>query len=395
MNCLFVNLHEPVADSGGIEAVTGILSKEFRTKGINTFCLWQLPGPTSADKYAFDESKSIKNLSAEDISRLLLHWQIDVVIVQAFNEKVVLLNKAIKISHRDVKLLYTLHCNPGWEMQSITRDSLKNSLKSQKFRSLVKLSLYPFFRAYLQLKYIHTYRKIYKLSDKIILLSPHFIDLFEKIYKIKDETKLTSIPNPCRFITSDKPFSILQKKDKIVLIVARLLESQKNLLRALSIWKEIEKDDSLKDWNLTIVGDGPDKGKYLDYIHSNKLKRVNLVGQQNPVSYYSRTAIFMMTSSYEGFPMTLLEAQYYGCVPIVFDTFESLRDIIKSDHNGIIINKHNDSDFTNQLKKLMSDSDYLHYLSNHAQADSIRYYSADIASEWILLFESLDLSIKD
>lgn len=393
MNCLFVNLHEPVADSGGIEAVTGILSKEFRTKGINTFCLWQLPGPTSADKYAFDESKSIKNLSAEDISRLLLHWQIDVVIVQAFNEKVALIKEAINISRHDIKLIYCLHSIPGWELKSLTWHNLLGLLKEQKGRTAIKLLFYPLFRLYHKLNVLRTYRHIYFTCEKVVLLSPQYIELFKSTYKINNDTKIDTIPNPCRFIVNEAS-SCIDNRNKTILIVSRLIENPKRILKALSIWNTIEKDDSLKDWNLTIVGDGPDKGKYLDYIHSNKLKRVNLVGQQNPVSYYSRAAIFMLTSSYEGFPMTLLEAQCYGCVPIVYNSFESIKDVISSEENGIIIQNNDELSYVAKLKHLMTNSQYLRTLSENSMSDSLRFSHQIIADKWFSMFESLGVSIN-
>lgn len=41
-----------------------------------------------------------------------------------------------------------------------------------------------------------------------------------------------------------------------------------------------------------------------------------------------------MTSAFEGFGMTLVEAQQYGVVPIVMDSYKSLHDIIKNDETA-------------------------------------------------------------
>ena len=45
----------------------------------------------------------------------------------------------------------------------------------------------------------------------------------------------------------------------------------------------------------------------------------------------------MMTSSFEGWGLTLTEAQQYGCVPLAFHSFASLTDIITDKVNGFAI----------------------------------------------------------
>ena len=56
--------------------------------------------------------------------------------------------------------------------------------------------------------------------------------------------------------------------------------------------------------------------------------------QQNTIK---RAPILCMTSNYEGFPMVLVEAMQYGCVPFAFDSFPSLYDIINDGINGVIV----------------------------------------------------------
>ena len=57
----------------------------------------------------------------------------------------------------------------------------------------------------------------------------------------------------------------------------------------------------------------------------------------------------MMTSHIEGWPMTLLEAQQYGCVPIVYNTFAALSEIIENNVNGYIIGKYDEEAFFNAI----------------------------------------------
>lgn len=69
------------------------------------------------------------------------------------------------------------------------------------------------------------------------------------------------------------------------------------------------------------MGDGSSKLEYETLVSNLNLKKVEFLGFQDPVPYYKNASIFLMTSSLEGFGMTLVEAQCYGVVPIVMDSF--------------------------------------------------------------------------
>ena len=71
--------------------------------------------------------------------------------------------------------------------------------------------------------------------------------------------------------------------------------------------ENLKKDFSVELW---IVGDGPDKKIYQDYIIKNKLEEnVKLLGmQKNPFPYMKEADYILLTSEYEGFPVTYMEA---------------------------------------------------------------------------------------
>ena len=61
-----------------------------------------------------------------------------------------------------------------------------------------------------------------------------------------------------------------------------------------------------------------------------------------------------MTSGFEGWPMVLMEAMPMGVVPIAFNSFESLQDIISHKENGIIIPNNDMDKYVAGLKWLMT-----------------------------------------
>ena len=65
----------------------------------------------------------------------------------------------------------------------------------------------------------------------------------------------------------------------------------------------------------------------------------------------------MMTSAFEGFGMTLVEAQQYGVVPLAMDTYGSLHDIITDGQNGEIIADNDLDEYARRLRVLMENSE--------------------------------------
>lgn len=396
MNCLFVNLHEPVTNQGGIETVTGVLSEEFRLQyNIKTYCLFGKTGRKDASRYPFECSMSMSGLSTAEISALLIKWDINIIIIQAYNEMVPIFRSAIKFTEKDIKLLYVLHCNPGWEFRFSKWRTVKKMPSQQGLRGLIKVIFFPLFRVYSRMIIRHTYRRNYKLCDKIILLSPQFIPEYKKLFYIKDNIKFHSIANPCVFNANNiqNNTSIGQKK-KNVLIVSRLLEFQKRISYALKIWQNIEMDSRYSDWNLIIVGYGQDEDLYRNYVNDHNLKRVSFMGKQNPQQFYIDSSIFLMTSEFEGFGLTLVEAQNFGCVPIAFDSFSSIFDIITHKRNGIIVNNNNVGKYIEWLKKIMNDNLFRQELATYAIADARKFSIAKISNDWIDFFIRLGLKIN-
>ena len=94
------------------------------------------------------------------------------------------------------------------------------------------------------------------------------------------------------------------KNKKLFVFIGRLDDSSKKVSRAINLVKK------LSDVNLLIVGDGPDKKMYEDLVKENNLsKKITFVGQKtNPYPYIKIADYIILTSDYEGFPVTYLEA---------------------------------------------------------------------------------------
>lgn len=172
--------------------------------------------------------------------------------------------------------------------------------------------------------YIHSnYKHLYKKESEFKeFFDKREIRKFEHIIFVSNESKkdflnsyqeeekkclvLNNFINTKEIIELSKEKIKQQKpKDKtLFMFVGRLDDSSKKLGRAITLIKK------LKDTQLWIIGDGPDKKKYQELVESEKLDdRIKFLGAKtNPYPYMNIADYIILTSDYEGFPVTYLEA---------------------------------------------------------------------------------------
>lgn len=133
---------------------------------------------------------------------------------------------------------------------------------------------------------------------------------------------------------------------KVALMASRL-EKEKNIELAINSWAEVIK--SFPGAGLLIVGNGSREKSLKHLVKSRRLENSvvfeNWVDKGILYSYYKTADLFLNTSLFEGYGMTLVEANYAGCkiistdvgvareVGAIISSFESVRfaeDIIKS-----------------------------------------------------------------
>ena len=114
-------------------------------------------------------------------------------------------------------------------------------------------------------------------------------------------------------------------------------------------------------WRLHAIGDGSDFVKCQNYAQELNIdNHITWHGWQsdpwslvrNEIRYVSA---LLLTSSFEGFPMTLLEAMSYGIPCISSDCESGPEDIIKNGINGFLYPPGNLTEFTMLLNKIISD----------------------------------------
>ncbi len=197
-------------------------------------------------------------------------------------------------------------------------------------------------------------------------------------------TNVMCIPNPCSL--DGQKVSIKSAKSKTILAVGRLHE-QKGFDLLLQAWKPIEKTYS--DWSLRIVGEGPKRAELEAQIESQGLKRVVLVGATNNVlDEYEAASIFVLSSRYEGLPLALIEAMWFGLPCIAFDCPQGPAELLAEDRGWLVPNG-DIAELTAQIANALSHPEEALKRAQKAQSFAQTTYSeAAIMPQWVQLIES-------
>ena len=78
-----------------------------------------------------------------------------------------------------------------------------------------------------------------------------------------------------------------------------------------------------------------------------------------------------------------------GCVPVAFDSYSAVHDIIDSGKNGVIVPEGDIDGYARALQALMNNPEELQRLSDNARKDCMRYSRENIAKQWKTLLENL------
>ena len=179
-----------------------------------------------------------------------------------------------------------------------------------------------------------------------------YLDCYDKLYCVSDAVydKLASMFPEKRsrmevlhnFIDADEIRRKSEEKADIseftgefkILTIARL-EYQKGIDIAISAAQILEERGIPFKWY--VIGDGSERKRLGRMIRAKGLDNsfILLGIRQNPYPYLKACDLFALTSRFEGYPVTLIEARAL-CVPILASDMPCIREQISDGVNGIL-----------------------------------------------------------
>lgn len=221
------------------------------------------------------------------------------------------------------------------------------------------------------------FRMIERHADVVVTLTEGDSHLWKKA------RHLEVIPNFSTMAVS----RMADYKNKRVIAVGRL-SAEKGYDRLLKIWKRVSPQH--QDWSLEFFGDGKLHSMLTNMIHDLQLLNVTINPPTPHISEeYSKSAICVMTSHFEGFPLVLLEAIRHGLPCIAFDCPFGPASIIKDGICGYLIEENSIEQYAQKLSLLMDQEDIWKSLSKEAIKRGEDFSVETVMNRWRQLFEDL------
>lgn len=223
------------------------------------------------------------------------------------------------------------------------------------------------------------------VSDKLhdILATSDFVD-GKKLYTVLDILNVSLIRAMAKqSLSPNTPTSTSSTKPLIICTVGRMVA-----LKGYDLAVEtarLLKDRGLEfKWNF--IGDGGERPEVERLIIKYNLgNEISLWGiQPNPYPYMSAADIYVQTSRFEGFGLTIAEAKILGR-PVVSTNFDVVHDQLRHEENGLIAEMTPKS-LAENIIRLISDKDLRDKIVNNVKQEENTTYVTEVEKVHKIIF---------
>lgn len=178
-----------------------------------------------------------------------------------------------------------------------------------------------------------------------------------------------------------------------IIFVGRLNHAQKGIYFIPEILELCRKKAAFP-FELTIVGDGPDKKTLIRLLKEKGVDNLvtfrGTIAREEVYQLYQSHHIFLMTSFYEGLPLTLIESMSCGCVPVA-SYLENITDnCVKDGVYGFLPRVGETQAFADAIIKLGSNPDNLIKMSKLCAEKAATDFSVErMGNDYLKLIHEL------
>lgn len=223
----------------------------------------------------------------------------------------------------------------------------------------------------------------YMLADCVVTLS-QTDQYFWKHFNANTHVTVNPISEEYR---RWKPSESLDKKN--ILWMGRL-SGEKQPYDALYIMERVVK--AVPDAHLHIVGSNPSE-KYMEAFRDT-IKRMGLEPyvtmhgfQKDVEAYYCQSSLFLMTSQYEGYPLTLQESKLAGLPCVMYEL--PYLTLCEGSRGIIPVGQNNVGAAAEAVIDLMTDHEKRHRYSKDARAHIEEVFAFDFVGKWQEILSSV------
>lgn len=330
-------------NAGGAERVFKILVNEFDKNLFEVILILLKYDENKKEKYTLPDNAEVIILDKDKIKALpsivkcIKKLKPDIVISTL--TPINILSLLSKIIIREKKTKYI-----------IRETTIKSISINQKHQSV-----------FFQKNYKFIISRIYNLADSIISLSNGSEkDLINNFKVNKNKIKVIYNPININLIKEKSKESVndINISNKIMIsCVATLTQSKghKYLIEAINILRN-ERD---YDIGAIFIGEGKFKNNILNIRDKYNLQNdIHLLGfKENPYKYIKNSDIFVLPTLWEGFGNVIVESMACG-IPVISTSCESgPKEIIKHNHNGILVEPQNSKLLADSIEDLINNKE--------------------------------------
>ena len=230
-------------------------------------------------------------------------------------------------------------------------------------------------------KYLRGFRYGYRNLDVLCLLTPQLVEEAAEVMKgYNSHTRLVYMPNFLERYPSSVSF---ENREKTVLAVGRVTAVKRFDLLAEQF---VSLHKRAPDWRLRIIGGGEDLERIRRYVaEKNAGDYIDLPGQTDNAAVQDemlRASLYAMSSSSEGFPFVLLEAQSCGLPIVAYDVRVGPGFLVKDGETGRLVPEGERAKFEDSLVSLMGDEETRRRMGEKAVEHAALFTRDKIAEKW-------------
>lgn len=222
-----------------------------------------------------------------------------------------------------------------------------------------------------------------KFADQVVTLTNSDKDGYEKKFKAKRVKRIYNPIDPG--LDAQVAYNVNSKK---IISVGRFCY-QKHFEDIPDIALELNKHQNNWIWEIYGTGDTEEdiKKKIAEYNLDDKVKLKGQVGDL--YRRYSQYSMIVMTSRYEGFPMTLLEGAANGLPMVSYDIHTGPNEIIDNGENGFLLKEEDIKGMAERISYLLQNQEKRESFSRKSYETALKFNVSNIVQEWLQLFDKL------
>lgn len=181
--------------------------------------------------------------------------------------------------------------------------------------------------------------------------------------------------NPELFNRTEQRKRLGIKDNELAVFFVGRLSVEKNPDVFLEVAEDIVKKRKIKGIKFLMIGSGPMDLQITEKIKELDDENIIYLGYQSEMPrYFNAADIFVLPSSIEGFPLSIIEAMAMG-VAVVASDVGAVADVVEMGRDGFVVPAGSATDIVARILELKSDPKILAAMKRHARQDVETKYS--------------------